>query len=122
MAAEAKFMEDGKHKLAARALKAGCADMASCATCVSCGNPGAPCIISRQCGSHCEGPTCSCIGVRWCISCILQHYWHDTNSELKSFARCPTCRAEFCMTDIQLQTVVDAHMGDLSPSSSTTVE
>merc|ERR1711907_743662 len=100
MAAEAKFMEDGKQKLYEKAHKAGCSETFSRSTCVSCSQGGACCTISRACDSHCEGHTCSCVDVRWCVSCVLQHYWHDTKSELKSFARCPTCRAEFCLNDI----------------------
>jgi len=102
MAAEAKFMEEGKQKLAEKAKRDGFSEASqSCAVCVSCSQVGASCTIQRACDSHCEGPTCCCIGVRWCASCVLQHYWHDTKSELKSFARCPTCRAEFCLNDIQ---------------------
>merc|ERR1712216_442672 len=102
MAAEAKFMMEGRNSLAEKAQKAGrTAEAGSCSSCVSCSQVGASCTIQRACDSHCEGPTCCCIGVRWCASCVLQHYWHDTKSELKSFARCPTCRAEFCLNDIQ---------------------
>merc|ERR1711907_784273 len=100
MAAEAKFMQQGQQKLYEKAHKAGCSETFSRSTCVSCSQGGACCTISRACDSHCEGHTCSCVDVRWCVSCVLQHYWHDTKSELKSFARCPTCRAEFCLNDI----------------------
>merc|ERR1711981_595313 len=94
-------MEDGKRKLAEQASNMGC-QPSTCSMCVSCGQAEGAFFISRVCNSHCEGPKCSCIGVRWCASCVLQHYWHDSKGGLKSFSRCPTCRAEFCMDDIQL--------------------
>jgi len=100
MAAEAKFMEEGKRKLYEQACKAACPGVSD-STCVSCGQAGASLCISRACDSNCDGPKCACIGVRWCASCILQHYWHDTKSGLKSFARCPTCRGQFCMDDVK---------------------
>merc|ERR1711939_1030963 len=99
MAAEAKFMMDGRNSLAEKARKAG--QSSNINTSASCGQSGASHCISRHCDGHCEGHECSCIGVRWCASCILQHFWHDSKGGLKSFARCPTCRAEFCMADIQ---------------------
>merc|ERR1712086_1015731 len=107
MAAEAKFMMDGRHTLAEKARKAGQSSNIN-TSCVSCLQSGACCTIQRQCDSHCEGHMCSCVEVKWCISCVLQHYWHDTKSGLKSFARCPTCRAEFCLSDIVIE--------DYSPS------
>merc|ERR1711881_628965 len=79
MAAEAKFMEEGKRKLYEQACKAACPGVSD-STCVSCGQAGASLCISRACDSNCDGPKCACIGVRWCASCILQHYWHDTKS------------------------------------------
>jgi len=100
MAAEAKFMEQGRQRLKDQAPSCSQGADPEAISCVSCGQSGASHCISRQC-SHCEGHECSCVGVRWCASCILQHYWHDTKGGLKSFARCPTCRAEFCMEDIQ---------------------
>merc|ERR1711998_557894 len=49
MAAQAKFMEDGKQKLAKRASRAGCCeyDSNSSSACVSCGQLGATCAIVR---------------------------------------------------------------------------
>ena len=105
MAAEAKFMQQGQQKLTEKA--SGTDTGSSCSSCVSCGQNHAVYVIARQCGSHCEGHECSCIGVRWCAGCVLQHYWHDTKGGLKSFARCPTCRAEFCMDDIELHDGVE---------------
>jgi len=103
MAAEAKFMEEGRQALADKVQGSSHPAASSCSTnCVSCGQGGACFVINRQCGSHCEGAECSCIGVKWCASCVLQHYWHDSKGGLKSFSRCPTCRAEFCMDDIQV--------------------
>lgn len=106
MAAEAKFMEQGRQRLHEQALACGTHNQccSSPCSCVSCGQAGASYVISRQCDSHCEGAECSCIGVRYCASCVLQHYWHDSKGGLKSFARCPTCRAEFCMDDIKCTT------------------
>lgn len=106
MAAEAKFLENGKRVLAEKARLACEAGISLSAVqdvsnlCVSCSQAVGLCSVTRLCGSKCEGPSCVCVDVRWCIPCILQHYWHDTKAELKSFARCPTCRAEFCFDDI----------------------
>jgi len=110
MAAEARFMEAGKRKLAEQTCKAAAMQGQHYCNCVSCGQAGACYSITRAPNSTCEGPTCSCVGVRWCAACVLQHYWHDTKSELKSFARCPTCRAEFCLTDIQVCSPAQAHL------------
>jgi len=116
MAAEAKFMQQGRVQLAkAEESNMG---LAKCSDCVSCGQEGASFVIKRACGSHCEGHECSCVDVKWCASCVLQHVWHDTKGGLKSFARCPTCRAEFCMSDIQTGTGVSNKEG----FSSTTTE
>jgi len=106
MAAEARFLETGKQMLAEKARRA-CAT-GVCVTaaqsqsnqCVGCSQAIGLCSVSRLCTSTCEGPACSCLNVQWCASCILNHYWHDTKGELKSFARCPTCRAEFCLEDV----------------------
>merc|ERR1712054_323843 len=109
MAAEAKFMEQGRDLLNEKLKLSAVSNEDE--MCVSCGQGNAAFVISRQCGSsqcgssqcskaeatQCEGPECSCIGVRWCASCVLQHYWHDSKGCLKSFSRCPTCRAEFCL-------------------------
>lgn len=109
MASEARFLEAGKQVLAEKARKACaggiCVAAAQSASnlCASCGQVVGLCVLSRHCTSTCEGPACSCKDVRWCVSCILHHYWHDTKGELKSFARCPTCRAEFCMDDIEVR-------------------
>jgi hypothetical protein len=119
MAAEAKFLEQGKQLLADKALKACKAGVSLSAVqdvanlCVSCSQAVGLCSISRSCSSRCgepqcEGPSCSCVGVRWCIPCILQHYWHDTKGEVKSFARCPTCRAEFCFGDVVVEPLVSS--------------
>jgi len=103
MAAEAKFMQHGTEMLVYKAEQHA-AEGGKCSGCVSCGQDGACFVISRQCGSHCEGHQCSCKDVKWCAQCVLQHYWHDSQGGLKSFARCPTCRAEFCMEDVQTTT------------------
>merc|ERR1712021_208847 len=99
MAAEAKFMQQGRARLM-EAEGQSIDNTVKCSDCVSCGQGGASLIITRVCGSHCEGHECSCVDVKWCSSCVLQHIWHDTKGGLKSFARCPTCRAEFCMDDV----------------------
>jgi len=122
MAAEAKFMMIGRQLLLDKAIKAGyTTEVASCSSCVSCGQNVACCVVDRQCESTCEGHTCLCIDVKWCVSCVLQHYWHDTNSELKSFARCPTCRAEFCLADVVVSTV-DTNRTILTDSEAATRE
>jgi len=111
MAAQAKFLEAGKQCLAEKARKA-CAmgidqDKLSTNMCVACSQEPGRFTLSRCCkGTACEGQACSCVDVYWCESCILNHYWHDSQGELKSFARCPTCRAEFCLEDIQITTGV----------------
>lgn len=114
MAAEAKFLERSKQSLLERQAvnPTVCEGMPS--VCVSCDEARGVCSVSRQCSSQCEGPVCSCINVRWCIPCILQHYWHDTKGEVKSFARCPTCRAEFCLEDL----MVEADHSDFESSHS----
>merc|ERR1712054_262920 len=137
MAAEAKFMEQGRDLLNEKLKLSAVSNEDE--MCVSCGQGNAAFVISRQCGSsqcgssqcskaeatQCEGPECSCIGVRWCASCVLQHYWHDSKGCLKSFSRCPTCRAEFCLDDIQLAEAcvdtcssVDEEVSDTDSSAS----
>jgi len=137
MAAEAKFMQQGRDLLNEKLKLSAVSNEDE--MCVSCGQGNAAFVISRQCGSsqcrssqcskaeatQCEGPECSCIGVRWCASCVLQHYWHDSKGCLKSFSRCPTCRAEFCLDDIQLAEAcvdtcssVDEEVSDTDSSAS----
>lgn len=110
MAAEAKFMQQGNASLSEKQTTT----VEDACECVSCGQDGATFKLVRQCGSHCEGHQCSCVDVKWCKGCVLQHYWHDTQGGLKSFARCPTCRAEFCMEDIQIDSgVLDTNKDQL---------
>lgn len=121
MAAEAKFMEQGRQKLSEKLKLSQQSTGSSCCdtSCVSCQQAAGTFVIARQCGSHCEGHECSCVGVRWCTSCVLQHYWHDSKGGLKSFARCPTCRAEFCMDDIQtVEAATECSADDHSSCSS----
>eukprot|EP00656_Telonema_subtile_P014205 TRINITY_DN1724_c0_g1_i2.p1 TRINITY_DN1724_c0_g1~~TRINITY_DN1724_c0_g1_i2.p1 ORF type:complete len:425 (-),score=108.00 TRINITY_DN1724_c0_g1_i2:231-1505(-) len=109
MAAQARFMERGKQMLKCKAVQQGAfteheGALSEEELCVACGQEDGVCWIERVCcGERCEGSECSCVDCRWCVGCVLQHYWHDTNGELKSFARCPTCRSEFCLEDIQIE-------------------
>eukprot|EP00658_Telonema_sp_P-2_P029106 TRINITY_DN2218_c0_g1_i1.p1 TRINITY_DN2218_c0_g1~~TRINITY_DN2218_c0_g1_i1.p1 ORF type:complete len:435 (-),score=70.27 TRINITY_DN2218_c0_g1_i1:341-1645(-) len=115
MAAQARFLDRAKQQLQAQAHKAGAADFLGAlpddlTPCVLCSQSVGVCKVYRSCesereGAACEGAPCSCKGVTWCVPCILQHYWHDTKGELKSFARCPNCRAEFCLHDIAVHRV-----------------
>lgn len=43
---------------------------------------------------------CQCADFSVCIDCLLQSYWHSTEALKKSFANCPTCRAEYQLEDI----------------------
>jgi len=124
MAAEAKFMEKNRKKLHVGHHQSSVTPPECNSTCLSCGQGGASCVISRDCDSHCEGAECCCIDVQWCEFCVLQHYWHDSKGCLKSFARCPTCRAEFCVDDIKLASELGSMEADddctLSGSDGTT--
>lgn len=114
MAAEARFMEQGKRALLqkqAASQPVPCDESSS--MCVSCSSAPGVCSIARMCNSQCEGPACSCVQVSYCIPCILRHYWHDSKGDVKSFARCPTCRSEFCFDDL----VVAAEQSDSETGS-----
>lgn len=140
MAAEASFLERGKNLLRLKAMSSQLVmssqldddcdlmatddEEASAASqlCVTCRGAEGVCSISRLCSSTCEGPGCSCINLRWCGPCILQHYWHDTKGEIKSFGRCPTFRAEFCLEDLVVVTAADSDAVDSSESSNSDCE
>ena len=80
-------------------------------------------ICSFQCSStetHCTGVPCSCKGgMRYCLSCLANHYWNDTNHCKKSYARCPQCRGEFCMRDISFVEYIPSPSPSASSISST---
>lgn len=54
--------------------------------------------VARDVAS-CES-VCQCADFSICIDCLLQSYWHSTEALKKSFANCPTCRAEYHLEDI----------------------
>ena len=35
-----------------------------------------------------------------CAPCLLNHCWEDTKGIRKTFARCPMCRSEFCLSEM----------------------
>jgi hypothetical protein len=43
---------------------------------------------------------CSCVEMNACASCILKHYYMDTQQCTKSSSRCPFCKAEFKLSQI----------------------
>jgi len=47
-----------------------------------------------------ELPTCRCRRFPMCLKCLLSWYWLQTDQLQRSFATCPTCRAEFTLDDV----------------------
>lgn len=43
---------------------------------------------------------CRCVSFSVCLDCLLKWYWESSEQLRKSFAECPTCRAEFHLEDI----------------------
>jgi len=59
-------------------------------------------VLHRNCSDRrykCEDTECNC-GPIICKSCLTHHFWVQSENGKKSYARCPHCRAEFCMYDI----------------------
>jgi hypothetical protein len=70
---------------------------------VSCSICSADCasavVIQRRC-IWCEGHSCTCKTFRMCVKCSVKWYWKSSELFSKSFATCPSCRAEYCLEDI----------------------
>ena len=67
-------------------------------------------IIVRQCNRFhsswsrcCEGPECKCSNGLFHAECI--NSWILEAEGPKTFRKCPTCRAEFCVKDLEIHTV-----------------
>lgn len=45
--------------------------------------------------AHTQRQECSC-GAIMCVSCLVHHFWNQSEEGQKSYARCPHCRAEYC--------------------------
>jgi len=73
--------------------------------CIVCSDNAANTIIKRACaksnikGSACEDKECQC-GAICCRECMVHHFWSASDNGKKTYARCPHCRAEFCMIDL----------------------
>jgi len=70
--------------------------------CIVCFENIADSVLHRNCSDRhykCEDTECNC-GPIICKSCLTHHFWVQSENGKKSYARCPHCRAEFCMYDI----------------------
>jgi hypothetical protein len=70
--------------------------------CTICMNARPNVVIQRSCAKepkHCDGHVCKC-SATMCLDCFYTYYWGASGQCKKSFARCPTCKAEFCMRDV----------------------
>ena len=68
---------------------------------------GAPVSLVRRCHLNpllrlmCNDKRCECNTPSICLKCVLEHVLQNCILEGKSSVRCPLCRGEFCIYDIQ---------------------
>uniref|UniRef100_A0A6C0BMC8 Uncharacterized protein n=1 Tax=viral metagenome TaxID=1070528 RepID=A0A6C0BMC8_9ZZZZ len=71
-----------------------------------------PIIFKRRCTLNpllsrtCDQPACQCAQPTNCLDCALDHLLKNGIHEGKSSVRCPACRGEVCIYDIQEITLV----------------
>lgn len=69
--------------------------------CSICMTEGPNVVIQRTCkGGKCTGHACGCDATMH-LDCLYTYYWTSSEHGHKSFTKCPTCNAEFCMLDVR---------------------
>lgn len=54
---------------------------------------------------------CTCKHFLMCVDCLLDWYWESSEHLKKSFAACPTCKAEFRLEDILRVRIAESGVG-----------
>jgi len=84
--------------------------------CIVCFENTVDSVLHRNCSDRrykCEDTECNC-GPIICKSCLTHHFWVQSENGKKSYARCPHCRAEFCMYDIHAAVFKNTETGEKS--------
>jgi len=82
--------------------------------CIVCFENTVDSVLHRNCSDRhykCEDTECNC-GPIICKSCLTHHFWVQSENGKKSYARCPHCRAEFCMYDIHTAVFKNLESGE----------
>lgn len=115
-AVEPVLRANGARLDAATAARALAAVDARCAVCLAAlGDVRAT--IRRACTLACaDGDACECTAPSLCGACAPDYLYEATEARTRASARCPTCRAHFCVRDL---CIVDASAAAPQPSTPT---